>query len=461
MRISEWRTRLGRLVRATDSRAAFGLLIASMVSRALGYVRELLMAAYFATSVATDAWLMASIVPNLLIQALSNALDNVLIPMLVRIREADGPEAVIAFSADLLGWLTVMGLVASLVLVIAMPLVIRLLAPGFHGHEYRLAVLLARIMMPVFLFWLWRAVGLGMLQAAGSYVATGWSQVAQNIGRILLIVLLAPTLGIRAAAIGFAVGTASQLFVLVPELRRARLLTWPTLGPFRTAVGAFFRRAWTAIVSSMANTGGLVVDRILASTLATGNIAALNFASILVQVPVTLVLQAVITPLFTRLSTHQARGEQEAWGRLVRRLLVGTIIMMALIAIGLSLFAHPIIALAYRRGAFEKHSTVLTARVVPFFALGLPGSALNMIGRKAAYSSGDVLTPARWAIVVVVLNIVADLILIRPLGARGLALGTSFAISVAAAGITWPLWRGRARSPFTVKEAEPADPFPE
>lgn len=457
MSVSKWRSRVTRLARSADSRAALGLLVATVVSRALGYVRELLMAAYFATSVATDAWLMASIVPNLLIQALSNALDNVLIPMLVRMREDQGREAVTIFSADLLGWLTVMGLAASLILVVAMPLIIRLLAPGFHGHEYHLAIQLARVMMPVFLFWLWRAVGLGMLQALGSYVATGWSQVAQNVGRIALIVLLAPTLGIEAAAIGFAVGTASQLFVIVPELRRAELLTWPTLGPFQKVVGVFFRRAWSAIVSSVANTGGLIVDRILASTLATGNIAALNFAAILVQVPVTLVLQAVITPLFTRLAVHQARGEQAAWSRLVRRLLIATIVVMGAIAVGISLFSHPLIAIAYRRGAFESHSTVITARLLPFFALGLPGTALNLIGRKAAYSSGDVRTPTRWAIVTVVLNIIADLILIHPLGARGLALGTSLAVSVAAAGITWPLWRGQRG--FTGSASEPDEPF--
>lgn len=454
------RGRLGRLSRSADSRAALALLAASLLSRALGYVRELLMAAYFATSAATDAWLMASIVPNLLIQALSNALDNVLIPMLVRIKEGEGARAVVLFSSDLFGWLTLMGAAASALLELLMPVIIRLLAPGFHGHEYRLSIQLARIMVPVFLFWLWRSVALGMLQAAGSYVATGWTQVAQNVGRIALIVILAPTLGIRAAALGFAVGTSAQLFVIVPELKRAGLLHRPTLGPFGTATGRFFQRAWSAIVSSLANTGAIVVDRILASTLPTGNIAGLNFAVVLVQVPVTLVLTAAVTPLFTRLSTYQARGEYAKWARLVRQLLVSTAVLMAAIAAGLSLLSHPLISAAYSRGAFGRHSVVMTARLVPFFALGLPGSALNLIGRKAAYSSGDVIRPARWAIVSVALTIIADLLLIGPLGARGLALGTSFGVSAGAAGITWPLWMGRIARPLVGGDV-PDEPFPE
>lgn len=454
------RGRLGRLSRSADSRAALALLTASLLSRALGYVRELLMAAYFATSAATDAWLMASIVPNLLIQALSNALDNVLIPMLVRIKEADGEHAVARFAADLFGWLTVMGAAASALLELFMPVIIRLLAPGFHGHEYRLSIQLARIMVPLFLFWLWRAVALGMLQAAGSYVATGWTQVVQNVGRIALIVILAPTLGIRAAALGFAAGTAAQLLVIVPELKRAGLLHRPTLGPFNAAVGLFFRRAWTAIVSSVANTGGIVVDRILASTLPTGNIAGLNFAIVLVQVPVSLVLQAAVTPLFTRLSTYQARGEHARWARLVRQLLIGAAVLMAAIAVGISLFSHPLISLAYSRGAFGQRSVMLTARLVPFFALGLPGTALNLIGRKAAYSRGDVVRPARWAIASVALTIIADLLLIRPLGARGLALGTSLGVTFAATGISWPLWTGRNPYPLVSQEA-PEEPFPE
>ncbi len=440
-----WTDRLRRLGRSRTSHDAFLLFSANSVSRLLGYVRELLMAAYFATSAETDAWLMASIVPNLLIQALSSALDNVLIPMLVRIQEEAGRLAQREFASELFTWLTLLGTLASILLEAAMPVVIHLLAPGFHGSQDRLTVQLARIMMPVFVFWLWRSVAVGLLQANGVYGPTGWSPIAQNIVRIAALVLLAKTLGIVAAAIGFAVGTAAQLTIIVPALIRADLrirVRWVRSG---RAVGQFFRRAWSAVLASLASTGGLIVDRILASTLPVGNIAALNFSAILVQVPVSLVLGAAITPVFTRLSVHQARGEDRQWRRLVVRLMLAAVGAMAVIAVVIALASQPLIEIVYRRGAFQAHSTALTAGMMPYFAAGLPGTALNLIARKARYSEGNVAAPARWAVVLVALNIAFDLLLIRPLGGRGLALGTSLATNISALGISWGLWRSHGR----------------
>jgi putative peptidoglycan lipid II flippase len=435
-----WTNRLKQVGRSQTSRDAFVLLSTSSASRVLGYVRELLMAAYFGTSQATDAWLMASIVPNLLIQALSSSLDNVLIPMLVRLREEASQAEELAFASELFTWLSVLGLLASALLEVLMPLLVRGLAPGFHGHEYRLTISLARIMMPVFIFWLWRAVAVGILQAHGIYGPTGWSPVGQNIVRILALVLLAKTLGITAAAWGFAIGTALQLIVVVPALEGAGLhirIRWTRT---HQALSHFFQQSWSAVLASLASTGSIIVDRILASTLPTGNIAALNFSNVVVQVPVTLVLSAVVTPVFTRLSVHQARGEEQVWRQLVVRLMAASAAIMMVVAVGITLVRHPLISLVYRRGAFERQSTALTAGMLPYFAVGLPGSALNLIARKARYSEGNVTAPARWALALVAMNIVFDLLLIHPLGGRGLALGTGLATDIAAIGISWRLW---------------------
>lgn len=432
-----WRTRMGRAVGT--------IFFATATSRVLGYARELLMAAYFATSRATDAWLMASILPNLLISAIAGALDNVLIPQIIRIREHGSKDEGVMFIRQLITLLTLAGLAGALLFILAMPIVVHLIAPGFRGTQYRETVFLGRLMMPTFLFWLWVAVAVGILRSVDIYGPSAWAPVAQNIVRVGSLLLFSHVIGIESAALGFMIGTGAQILVMLPALRGTGYLFKPALSLAHPALRHFIHQSIPSILSSMAGIGGVVVDRVLASGLPVGNIAALNFSLVLVQIPVNLGIGTLMTPYFTRLSAYQARGQHDAWSRELKVLLVGTAVTMVAITVFIVFASHGIVDIVYRRGHFQHRSTVLTAGLMPYFAVGLPGIAVGLIARKALYSRGLVQLNARWSFVQVAVNIAFDLLLIHPLGARGLALGTSIANTVAAAGVVLALRTKPAR----------------
>lgn len=189
-------------------------------------------------------------------------------------------------------------------------------------------------------------------------------------------------------------------------------------------------------VSTSVGTLGIVVDRILASYLETGSIAALNYSFVLTQVPIGLIISSLATPVYTRLSQHHSREDTETFQalamkgfRLVLMVIVPTTVWFLILRI-------PILHLVYQHGAFSSRSTALTQGTTLYFAVGLPGFAISFYLQRLFFSAQDTITPARYSVITILINIAADLLLVGPMQVNGLALATGAASWVNAALLT-------------------------
>ncbi len=404
---------------------------ASILSKILGFFRETALAAVFGATRETDAYLVASIIPWMLFSVVSTALTTTLIPVFTRRVHEEGEDAGQQFINTLLNFVFVFCLIMAGLGLLAAPLMIRLVAPGFQGETFELAVSLTRMLLPMMVFFGLAAIVTGFLQAQERFTWPAIVGIPFNIIMILAIVFGGRCFGITAAAAGTVLATMSQLLVMAPGLKRARfryrpVLNWRDPG---------FRQVGKLILPILLATGagqlGLIVDRMLASRLAEGSIAALNFGSRLTQLPLGIFVMAVTTVLYPTFSRCAAAHDLMG----LRRALVGgvrvSLFLTLPMAVGLIVLREPIVRVLFERGAFDPRATAMTAFAVLFFGIGLVPMALREVISRVYFGLQDTVTPMLLGLGAVAVNVGLNFLLVKPLAHGGLALATSLASAFA------------------------------
>lgn len=411
-------------------RAAGVILAFSIVGRLLGFVREQVIAATFGTSMNTDAYLMAFTIPNLIYGIIGGALYTAFIPVFTDQDEKGGRPAASRLASTIVN-LTVVAMTAiTIVGVIAAPVLVALLAPGFSPEARGLTVTLTRIMFPCVLLTTLSMLQGGVLNSLQHFAAPAFTSAAFSATVILSVYLLVPDMGIYGLAVGTVIAMVAQVLVQVPPLFGKGLSYSPRISLQNEGVRRIGTMMLPVMIGSAVNQVYIAVDRILASTLVEGSIAALNFGNKLMFLPFNLFVAAINTAVFPSLARLAARDDRQGLGQT----LVFGLNLIALLtipaAVGLFVLAEPIVRLLFEHGAFDARSTSMTVFALNFFLVGLFCHGANNIMNRTFYSLKDTLTPMKVSIFVVLLNIAFSLILIRFLQHGGLALANSLAATV-------------------------------
>ncbi len=434
------------------------IFAATLISRFTGFFREVVMAAYFSTSALTDAWLMASVLPNLLFSTINGAISVTVIPLMTQADRELSKRSVQNFINELFTAIVLLSIVLIAFGEIFAPLLMRLIAPGFHHQKLALTIAMTRIMIPTILFWGLSGLVVGILQEREEFLYPALSPVAINVVRITSIIVLGHFFSIKGVAMGFLLSVLAQLFVTLPVLKRTGLhlhFRWHFSHPF---LGKMVRMAGPFFLTTSVGTVGIIVDRILASSLVTGSIAAQNYSYVLVQIPVGLVISSLTTPIYTRLSQHQSRHDVATYKQLAMKGFRLVVLIIVPITLWFMILAIPIMRLIYQHGAFSNYSTHITASTLLFWSIGLPGFGLSFYLQKLFFATQDTKSPARFSIITITVNIIGDLILVHLLKADGLALATAMAAWVNTALLSIKALRPRHNKdlvlrPFVIKIA--------
>ncbi|HHY47193.1 MAG TPA: murein biosynthesis integral membrane protein MurJ [Firmicutes bacterium] len=427
--------------KAALARASFVVAAGAVLSKCLGFLREMVIASRFGASSHVDAYVVAQGLPGLLFATVGAALGTVVIPMFTARRVSGGDEAAFRMARTIWNSVVLLALLVVVAGELATPWVIRVVAPGFTGQIFLESVVLARILMPAVLF---TGVGLlarGMLNALQHFSTPAFADPAQNIIVIGSVLTLGAWLGIRGLAIGTLIGMGMQLFMLLPALVRRG---------FRLGVEIDWRlpelrRMWVlaipVIIGSSVGTINALVDRMLASGLPAGNIAAMNYATRIYTLPLVFFGSAISTVLYPTMTEFAAEKSNAGMAHSIMRGLRFSAFGLLPMTAGLVVLSVPITRVVYERGAFNPQATTLTAGVMAMYALGVVAICWRDIASRAFYAMQDTITPLWTGIAAVVVNIGLNLALVRVLGARGLALATAISCWVGALLLIWSLYR--------------------
>ncbi|MCC7353136.1 MAG: murein biosynthesis integral membrane protein MurJ [Anaerolineae bacterium] len=426
------------------ARAAGTVMVFFVASRVAGLAREVIIGARFGTSAELDAYLAAFRLPDILFQLVAGgALASAFLPTfsgyLVR-NDRAGADRLASGVINLL--FLALSILAALAALLA-PLLVRLvIAPGFPPEQQALTANLMRGMLLSTVVFGISGVVMAMLNAYQHFLLPALAPVVYNLAIIAGAWFLAPRWGVRGLVMGVIVGAAGHLLVQIPEVARRGWRWSPVLGLREAGVREVGRLMGPRVLGLAAVQLNFLVNTILASGLAVGSLAALNYAWLLMLLPQGIVAQAIATAAFPTFATLAARNDRAALRAVLASTLRGVTFLAMPATVGLIILREPLIRLLLQRGAFDERSTAAVAYVLTFFAAGLVAHSVVEIVARAFYALHDTRTPVLVGLAAMLGNVFLSLLLIRPLGYGGLALANTLATTGEMAVLLW-LIRGR------------------
>jgi putative peptidoglycan lipid II flippase len=404
----------------------------TVASRALGFVRDIFIAAVLGTSFVADAFFVAFRIPSMFRRLFAEgAFDAAFIPLFTKRLHAD-PVAAKDFAAEALSGLAIVLISFTLLGEIAMPWLMLILAPGFASdpEKFALAVLFARIALPYLIFTSVVALYAGILNSFGRFAIAAFAPTLLNVVLILVLLVFVAAGGSNqsTAAIALAWGiTASGLLqVLVVGVAAAKLgmcLPWR-----RPQFSPEMRRLTTLAVPGLI-AGGIaqltVVTSTIIATLQERVVSWLYYADRLFQLPLGVIGVAIGVVLLPTLSHKLRSGDHASVLESENRALEFALLLTMPAAIALFLAAEPIMRVLFERGAFTAIDTKATSSMLAALALGLPAYVLIKVLHPSFFAREDTKTPMVYAGISLAANVILSLMLFLFIGATGLALATA------------------------------------
>lgn len=404
------------------------LMLAAVAARLLGYVRDIVLVAFFGQTALTDAYYAAFTLPDLLYGlVVGGALGPVFIPVfsgyLARQEEQEGWR-VANTVLNLVLLLMLGGMVLGFVLA---PELIGMLVPGFDEATAVLAVQMTRIMLIQSLLMALSGLAMGVLNSYGQYGPSALGSVMYNLGTVLLGALWAPKWGIAGFAIAVVGGALCYLLVQLPALRRVGWCYQPTLQWRHPGVVKIRQMLGPILLGLSVNQINLVVTQNLASPLGGGMLTALRMAQRIMQLPIGIFAINIAIALFTTMTRQAAAGDEGRYKETFRQGLEAIMLLSLPAAAGMIVLRQPLVNFIYGVGENSQTMVEVTAGLLFIYALSLAAYGSLHLLNRAFYALQDTRTPMLAAAWTVAANIGLS-ILLRPIwGTYGLAVAYAMA----------------------------------
>ncbi|WP_428486715.1 murein biosynthesis integral membrane protein MurJ [Rhodopila sp.] len=418
----------------------------TLVSRMLGFGRDMLIAALIGTGPIADAFFVALKLPNLFRRLFGEgAFNAAFIPAFSGLLQTEGLASAKRFAEEALAvmtfWLGIMTIGGE----IFMPQLMLVLAPGFAADpaKFELAIDLSRITFPYLILICLAALVSGVLNGFDRFTAASASYVLFNIisiGCMIWLTPYVPTIG-HALSWGVTLSGVAQLGLLMLAVRRSGMalaIPWPRLTP---QMRLLMRRMAPGILGAGVTQLNLAVDVIISSLLPAGTVSVLYFADRVQQLPLGVIGTAVGTALLPLLSRQVRAGEALAAISTLNRAMEYALFLTLPAALALMICCYPIVLVLFGRGEFTPESVLFSSQCLAAYAFGLPAFVLIKVLAPAFFARGDTSGPVKIGSACVVLNLCLNVAFMVPLAHVGPALATSIAAICNVTGLAAVLMR--------------------
>ncbi len=417
---------------------AAGIIIAvGFVSSIIGLAREIVIATQFGASAKTDAFVMSVNIPEAIMNlfaggALVAAFLPVFSGLLAQKREQDAwrvAGGILNIIIILLGGLTVLGIIFT-------PQLVHLFAPGFvsEPETFKVTVMLTRITFPAMLFFGIATLFKGILHSFERFTVPAFTPLVLN----LWIIFGATVLGgyfdqpVAGLAVGFLIGSLSQALIQLPLVLKQGKIIQKGLNLSDPDVRRVGKLIAPLVFGEVFGRLNVIVDRIIASFLFPGSIAALNFANKLVKMPVRTIGGSASSAMFPAMSKQLARGEEKEFWLTLEKAIRLIFFITIPIMVWCALFRLTIVKVVFQRGMFGEKDTLLTSVALLFFSFEITAGSLGHILNRAFFARHDTVTPIIANIISMLVKICLSVSLVwwwyqqnQTLALAGIALATA------------------------------------
>ena len=414
--------------RAGVVRAAGLLMLTMVVSRILGYVRDVVIYTRFGQNSLTDAYNAAFSIPDFLyILLVGGALSSAFIPVFsqyIATNKSDEGWRVVSILFNTIITLMLVGITLGLIFT---PQLVYLLVPKFSPEAMELTVKLTRIMFAQAFFMALNGISMGILNSYKHFTSPALGSVLYNLVIIVVGLILSFRWGIMGFSIGVVVGAMVNFAVQIPALLRVGWHYEWCFDLSHPGVRRIIELMLPVLIGLSVTQFNLFVSQNLASGLPEGMISALRIAQRLMQVPLGVFGVAIAVAVFPTLCEQAARSKKADFMRTMSLGLRTVVFITLPAAVGLIALRVPIIQALFEQGNFDYHNTLATAEALLFYSIGLFGYSAIQILNRVFYSIQDTRTPVTTGVITILLNIALSFLLIQYLGHGGLALAYSIA----------------------------------
>ncbi len=411
----------------------------TFLSRILGFLRDIVIAQFFGTGLAAQAFVVSFRIPNLLRQLVGEGATNAtFVPVFSEYITQEKREEFWNIARIILSILIVVLVSVTILGIIFAPWIVRVIAPGFIKDTYKLnlTIRLTRLMFPYLVLIGLTAYSMGILTTFRSFAISSFGPCLLNISLIFAALFASrffsePVFGL---AIGVLLGGLLQLLVQFPAIYRRGFRFKEFRFQFRhPAVIKAGRLITPRLFGSVIYQLNVFVDTICASLsfiVGEGAVAALYYANRIIQFPLAIFGIALSTASLPVMSQQVAARDIPMLKKTLSFSLRNIFLIMLPASMGLFLLAHPIIRVLFERGNFSSYSSVITSWALLFYSLGLASYGAVKVLSSCFYSLQDTRTPVKVTGLCLIINLVLNIILMWHLKVGGLALASSIAATV-------------------------------
>ena len=433
---------------------------ATILSRILGFVRDMVFARYFGASGATDAFFLAFKIPNFMRRLFAEgSFSLAFVPVLSEVRAGGDRQELKDLIDHVTGTLAGILLIITAVGVLAAPVILGIFAPGWwiEGRaEFSLSAEMLRITFPYIMFISMTALAGGILNTFERFLVPALTPILLNLSLIAAAICLSGRLDVPVKALAWGVLAAgiAQLLIQVPALMHLGVMPRPRWGWRHSGVRKILRLMIPTLIGSSVAQINLLLDMVIATFLVSGSVTWLYYSDRLLEFPLGVFGVALSTVILPNLSRKFAAQNPQAFSATLDWALRLGLIITLPAALGLATLATPILITLFQYQAFQMSDVEMSALSLSAYAVGLPAFIAVKILAPGFYARQDTKTPVKIAITAMVSNMllnflfVGTLVMLEFKGPHtGLALASSVAAYVNAGLLYRSLRRHRAYQP--------------
>ncbi len=406
-------------------RAAVSVGAAGVLVKLVATFKEIAVASVYGRSDAMDAFLAAALIPSLLVNLISESMNQALVPTLVRVREQEGHDRAQQLLSNSMLWMCLLLGIASAVMALLAHGFFPLIASHFPPAKLQLSIRLFYGLLPIVLI---------------TGIATNCTAVLNTLDRFALPALTPIVISVSVLVGAFLFGARFGIWAMVYATLAGSLLHALIVARMMEARGYRFRLRWyglteatrqvagqygPVLLSGVVSSGGLLVDQSMAAMLPSGSVSALVYANRFVSVVITLLAGAVSTAIVPYFSRMIAYRDWAGCGHTLRTWVRLTALVSVPVAIALIANAHLLVRIAFQRGQFGPRDTAAVAAVLAMYAIQIPFFVTSRVYYRFLVAMRRTDLILYCGILNLGLDIVLNLLLMRWFGVAGIALATS------------------------------------
>lgn len=412
------------------ARTTISLMVITLLSKFLGFLREIILMNSYGLSSYSDVYITTMNIPIVVFAGVGTALATTFIPVYYEVCNEEGEYSALKFVNNIFNIIFFITIILSITGFLFAKPIIKLFAIGFEGETLELAISFIRIMIWGIIFIGAKSIFTAYLQIKDDFTIPGLIGIPYNIIIIISIIFSMLYSNISLLAIGTLLAMISQFIFQVPyAVKKGYRYKF-----FMDFKDKYVQKMMYLVLPVFIGVGvtqiNIMVDRTLASTLQEGSIAALNSANKLNEFVMGIFIATIASVIYPRLAKISNEKNDVEFKKNIIESINSVILIVVPISIGAIALSSPIVRLLFERGAFDSKSTEMTSTALMFYSIGMVAFGLREILNKIFYAIKDTRTPMINAAICVAINIILNIILSKVMGHAGLAFATSISAVV-------------------------------